>query len=229
MFTQLLASRPVRQKSTGGLVASIVLHLGVATGVVYLTTQTLPQVVAKDPAVPLVYRPPEPPERVIRVTTEPPTVAPPDVLAVAPSEIAVTLPPLAPLAAPTVDRSFVPGATISTVTTPIATRVSSPVPTGVFRAEQVEVPVSLLRDSPKPGYPAMLVSTGIEGTARFRFVVDATGRVEMATVEQIAASHSAFAMAVRATLPRMRFTPARVDGNAVRQLVELPFEFRSKR
>jgi TonB family protein len=70
---------------------------------------------------------------------------------------------------------------------------------------------------------------GIDGSARFRFIVDSLGRVEMPSVEQVQATHDAFAFAVRNTLARMRFTPALVQGKPVRQLVELPFVFRVER
>jgi protein TonB len=228
MFTQLLASRPVRQKSTGGLMASIALHLGLATGIVYATTQVVP-VITKDPAVPLAYAPPEPPEHLVPVTTAPPTDVPTDVLTVAPVDVPISLPPLTPTTIPAVDRAVTVGASTVPILGAVPTHVSTPVPTGIYREEQVEVPVALLRNSPKPAYPSSLASTGIAGSARFRFVVGADGRVEMATVEQVDASHGAFAMAVRSTLARLRFSPALVDGRAVRQLVELPFEFRTNR
>jgi hypothetical protein len=60
-------------------------------------------------------------------------------------------------------------------------------------------------------------------------VVDTLGRVELLTVRELQSTHQAFALAVRSTLPRMRFTPARVDGRAVRQLVEFPIVFRIER
>jgi protein TonB len=34
-----------------------------------------------------------------------------------------------------------------------------------------------------------------------------------------------FTQAVRAALPRMRFFPAQVGGKAVKQLVQMPFQF----
>jgi protein TonB len=100
-------------------------------------------------------------------------------------------------------------------------------PAGVpYSADQVEFPASIADHSPVPRFPSALRGVGIEGFARFRFVVDTAGRVELGSIEAISASHEAFAYAVRTTLPRMRFRPGRVDGRAVRQRVELPFAFR---
>jgi TonB family protein len=227
MFTQLLASQPVRQKSTGGLVVSIVMHLLLATGVVYATTKTV-QVIQKDQPTDLVYQPPEPPELVTKI--EIPPTAPSEVPSVTTVvEIPVSLPPLPEPGTLTPTTMVRPLGVVATWLAPAAPKTPTTLASSVFRENEVEVPVSLAGGSPTPRYPASLASTGIDGAARFRFVVDTAGRVELGTVERIASSHSAFAQSVLSTLPRMRFTPARVDGRPVRQLVELPFEFRTKR
>jgi TonB family protein len=112
---------------------------------------------------------------------------------------------------------------------PVVAAPAAPGAGQVFLAAQVEVPVSVAKGSPTPRYPAVLASTGIVGEVRVRFVVDTAGRVEMATVEEVRSAHAAFSQAVWSTLPRMRFTPATAGGTRVRQLVELPFLFRSTR
>jgi TonB family protein len=229
MFTQLLASQPVRQKSTGGLAASMVLHLGLATALAYATTKTI-EVATKPQETRLYYLNPEPPPAQPADPT-PPVEAPSDVGIVTPTVAPPTLPPISRAMNTVPDRLF-PGNTGEGMI-PILNTVPRGLPSGivseVFREDQVEIPVALAYGSAKPGYPASLSSTGIEGAARFRFVVDTVGRVEMTTIEMVSSSHAAFAQSVRITLPRMRFTPARVDGKPVRQLVELPFEFRTKK
>jgi hypothetical protein len=69
----------------------------------------------------------------------------------------------------------------------------------------------------------------VEGTARFQFVVDTLGRVELPSVRELERTRGAFGLAVRSALPRMRFTPALVGGRPVRQLVEFPIVFRIQR
>ena len=100
---------------------------------------------------------------------------------------------------------------------------------GVLFADQVDIPVVLDTRSPLPRFPQMLESAGVEGMARLSFVVDTLGRVEPGTALVLESTHPAFAIAVQATLPRMRFAPARVGGRAVRQLVEFPVQFHLNR
>ena len=78
---------------------------------------------------------------------------------------------------------------------------------------------------PRPQYPEGLRRFALAGTVRALFVVDTLGRVEPESVRLLTVSHPLFGAAVRATLPRMRFEPARVGGRAVRQLVEFPVVF----
>jgi TonB family protein len=232
MFTQLLASRPVRQRSTAGLVGSIALHTAIAAGVVYATMRVAPVAAAvvtqRVTYVPQTEPEPQPPAPAPSVPTTPvvsdwtgpvinvPTIAP------------TTLPPITTGSLP-VPSDFAPGTRFIPGGTPSTGGITAPPAGTAYVADQVDVVVAIAKGSPMPSYPSALRSTGIDGSARFRFVVDSTGRVEVNTVEQVLASHEAFGFAVRATLSRMRFTPAQVNGKTVRQLVELPFVFRVDR
>jgi len=57
------------------------------------------------------------------------------------------------------------------------------------------------------------------------FVVDTTGRADVASFKVIRTTHELFATAVKNALPRMRFIPAEVGDRKVRQLVQQPFSF----
>jgi len=74
-------------------------------------------------------------------------------------------------------------------------------------------------------YPPLLRLAGITGRAVLEFVVDVQGRVETGTIKVIESSHPGFATSARAAAPAMRFSPARVNGRAVRVLVRVPFDF----
>jgi len=50
--------------------------------------------------------------------------------------------------------------------------------------------------------------------------------VEPGSIKVLESTNSAFAAAVREVLPRHRFSPAKIGGNAVRQIVQQPFIFR---
>lgn len=96
---------------------------------------------------------------------------------------------------------------------------------GVWSGPAVEREVVPDPRNPAPSYPALLRARGVEGEAVLRFVVDTTGRVEPGSAVVLSADDPAFGAAVLRVLPRLRFTPARVGGRAVRQLVQQAFRF----
>ena len=87
------------------------------------------------------------------------------------------------------------------------------------------VPADRLSARP-PEYPRTLRERGIEGMVIAQFVVDREGRMEPNTLRFLRARHVEFVDAVIRVLPGYRFKPARVGRCPVRQLVQLPFEFR---
>lgn len=89
---------------------------------------------------------------------------------------------------------------------------------------QVEIPVRA-EGATAPRYPDILRKAGVEGEVLVQFVVDTMGNVEPATFKTLKATHELFASAVREALPGMTFTPARLKGAKVRQLVQQPFSF----
>ncbi len=98
-----------------------------------------------------------------------------------------------------------------------------------FSSVEVESMAERDPSSAAPVYPRDLMQAGIEGYAAMRFVVDTTGLVDLLTVRVLDATHPAFAAAVRAAMPAMRFTPARLGNQPVRQLAEQLFAFRIER
>jgi periplasmic protein TonB len=94
----------------------------------------------------------------------------------------------------------------------------------IFKESEVESPAEKI-GGPTPEYPESLRSSGIEGEVMVQFVVNASGRYEPGTLRVIQSSNPAFTAAVKAALPEMRCSAARVGGRRVQQLVQLPFEF----
>ena len=80
-------------------------------------------------------------------------------------------------------------------------------------------------DSPKPKYPSVLESSGIAGEVQAQFVVKSDGRADMDTFKVLKSTHDLFTQAVQASLPDMKFHPAEVGGLAVKQYVQMPFQF----
>jgi len=227
MLNQLLASRPPTRRSPGGFAASIVLHGVVIVGAIIATASTPAASRTPDPVLIPVFIPvpqPVPPRQSTLAPRVGPVIAMPNVINV-PTIVPDGLPPIIPLRAlintkdPTEFRIGVPTTAGTPGITPLA-------PDAAYAVNQVEVAVVLDPRSPLPRFPQLLKDSGVEGVARLQFVVDTLGRVELESVRVVDATHPLFAAAVQATLPRMRFSPARVGNHRVRQLVEFPIEFR---
>jgi protein TonB len=138
--------------------------------------------------------------------------------------------------APAAASVRVPVASQSVGVTPTASRGAAParnvalhsvVPTdasGAFEQYQVDRPAAVVLEAPIM-YPPTLRDRFRDGDVVARFVVDTTGRVEPQTVTIVRSSHPLFTAAVRAALPRSRYSPAELNGRRVRQVVLLPVRF----
>jgi len=100
------------------------------------------------------------------------------------------------------------------------------VPAGATYFEfQVEQPVTAAGGTISPQYPDLLRKAGIEGEVLVQFVVRPDGRADVATLKILKQSHELFGAAVKNALPTARFNPALVGGEAVSQLVQMPYTF----
>jgi TonB family protein len=92
----------------------------------------------------------------------------------------------------------------------------------------LDVDSGAVRDprSAAPTYPSDMEAKGIEGVVRVRFVVDSTGLIDLSTIKVLEATNESFARAVKTALPDMRFRPALMGPQAVRQLSEQDFAFK---
>lgn len=97
----------------------------------------------------------------------------------------------------------------------------------VYFEFEVEKPAIAKPGNRGPAYPPLLRENGIDGDVLTQFVVDETGRPEMRTFKILRASHEDFVKAIRDVVPRMRFHPGELAGCPVRQVVQLPFSFRT--
>ena len=80
--------------------------------------------------------------------------------------------------------------------------------------------------SAAPEYPLNLLRQEIQGNAFVIYVVDTTGVADSTSLQVVKATHTDFVEAVRKALPRMRFRPAILGGQKVRQLVQQNFAFK---
>jgi periplasmic protein TonB len=100
---------------------------------------------------------------------------------------------------------------------------AAPTDSHVYTAAGVEEGPALL--SPPPVYPEMLRRAGIQGRVLLQAIVDTAGRLEPNSVKILKSSSPGFDLPTRRWALEARFRPARLQGRAVRILVNLPFDF----
>jgi TonB family protein len=96
----------------------------------------------------------------------------------------------------------------------------------VFTQLEVDSTVSRYPGSAAPAYPVEMLKQNIQGSVVTQYVVDTTGFADTTSLKIMSTTHEQFADAVRAALPYMRFSPAKVGTRKVRQLVEQEFSFK---
>jgi len=228
MFNNLVESKPKKSKSRGGTIFSFIAHYGLILFVIYTSAQAAQkddgpkqekvdfvevkkeEVVKKDEPPPpeLVAAPPPP--KGFQVLT-------------APVEIPNVLPDIDLTRRVTNEADFTGKGAAGGFSTGAE---KAPVrEDNTYFEFQVEKPVMQAPGSPTPAYPDILRQAGVEGEALVSFVVDTTGRADVASFKVIRTTHELFATAVKNALPRMRFIPAEVGDRKVRQLVQQPFSF----
>ena len=230
MFNQLLESKAKRQGLAGGTVFSIILHTFLIAGAVYATATAGVKEEKKAEKIQFVEMKKEPPKEVVKEAPPPEkvVVAPPpkgfQVLR-APVKIDIKIPEIDLSKAVTNESDFsgkgVKGGVGSGVvggTGPVSTDQT-------YFEFQVERPASMLDDSPKPKYPAVLESSGIAGEVQAQFVVSSNGKADMSSFKVLKSTNELFTLAVKNVLPRMRFSPAQIGGKPVNQLVQQSFQF----
>ena len=226
MFSTLVESDARRGRRPGGTILSFIAHYDLILGAIYASAEAKTVVeTTRQEKVQFIA------EVAVKKTEPPPPeldVAPPP-----PRRNAVLIAPVViPTELPEIDLSQRPTDPGEFITKGPSRADSSGVPhsTGIteniaYAPFQVEKPVMQAPNSATPGYPDVLRRAGVEGEALVSFVVDTTGRVEPGSFKVIRATHELFAAAVRSALPRMRFFPAEIGDQKVRQLVQQPYSF----
>jgi protein TonB len=237
MFNNLIETNAKRQRSAGGTFVSFVLHAGLI-GLAVVATANAGQEAEKpkEEKVEFVETPkeePPPPEPEPEVAPPPP----PDVVAAPPPPKGfqqlpppVTIPDIIPkidLSRKAVDEADFSGKGVAGGTSKGvegAPPIVAPDAGQTYFEFQVEKPVAPLNNV-SPNYPGMLQSQGVSGQVIAQFVVGTDGRADVSTFKVIETSHELFSAAVKNALPRMRFQPAEVGGQKVKQLVQQAFAF----
>src|SRR5215217_1983451 len=233
MFNNLIESKPKKQRTTAGLIISIVLHTVGISAAVYGTLQAKEQLEKpKQEKVEFVEmkkkdEPPPPKEE--------PKPMPKDIVAAPPPPKGfqvLTAPVKVPDVLPDIDlnkkvtdEADFTGKGVAGGTSKGVVGGTAPVGDQPYFEFQVEKQVQQIPGTGNLRYPDMLRSANVEGEVLAQFVVDTTGRFEAGTFKVLKSSHELFTAAVKSALPNMKFYPAEVGGRKVKQLVQQPFTF----
>ncbi|MBA2687420.1 MAG: TonB family protein [Gemmatimonadaceae bacterium] len=95
----------------------------------------------------------------------------------------------------------------------------------VYTADKVDSQARLADSTFGVVYPPGLYAERVNGSVIVEFVVDAEGKVEEGTLGIVASSNPLFSEAVVRAVEGALFTPARLKGVSVRQLILQPFSF----
>ena len=233
MLQTLLESRSHRQSNSFGAAASTAVHLILITAAAYGTIAHANASEAEDPApVILKWHQDRQPSGAKVAPVRPSHTSTRTVQLVKTPSISVDISPhipdvSIPLGAVSHDDFQVASGSAND-NAPSPRGLASGNDNAAFDSYEVDVPVTALGGR-APAYPAAMRSAGIEGEVKGEFVVDKRGRPDVKSLRIISSTNDQFSNAVRDALPGMRFTPARLRGEAVAQLVQQLFVFRLSR
>ncbi len=92
-------------------------------------------------------------------------------------------------------------------------------------SETVVDEVPMLLAAPVPEYPSLLRQAGISGRVMLQAVVGTTGRAEPGSIKVVRSPSPGFDRPSRQWILKALFRPARLQGRAVRVLVNLPLDY----
>ncbi|HEX7978650.1 MAG TPA: energy transducer TonB [Gemmatimonadaceae bacterium] len=230
MLNVLLESKAQHTHRVGGTLASALVHGAIITTAVLLTVQQ-PHVLNKPEPPQIIHvfpTPPEPPApQVERPAASRETLAPSPVLSMpipVIDKVPTTIQPVDQNLAPIQPVTLPSGPALPTGGPAAGPAGSGGSGTEAIDAQFVEKPPRVLR-SENPRFPDALRARGLGGRIVVQFVVDTLGRAEMNDFKVVDATDALLADAVRAVLPRFRFTAGEAGGRKVRTMVALPFDF----
>jgi hypothetical protein len=216
-------TKPALFLLTGSACFSLAVHMGLISLAVFRTRP--PAELPSDGLANRVYYIP-PPDRVRPTAAHGETIR---FVALAPAGIGVGLGNAVQNASkpPVVEQSAAPGndavrdsVELAAVPTPALGKDSA------FTVLEVDSAVVRAENSAAPAYPLALLQKGITGSVQARYVVDTTGFADTTSFEVMRSTHPEFVASVKAALPYMRFSPAKIGTHRVRQLVEQEFTFK---
>lgn len=232
MFNNLIESKPKKQRTTGGIITSVIAHAVLITLAVEGTLQAKERLekpkAEKVEFVDVKKKEPPPPKEEPKPIPKDVVVAPPPPkgfqVLIAPIKVPDVLPDI-DLSKKVTDEADFSGKGVQGGSAKGVVGGTAPVSDQPYFEFQVEKQVQQIPGTGNLRYPDMLRSANVEGEVLAQFVVDADGRYEAGTFKVLKSSHELFTQAVKNALPNMRFYAAEVGGKKVKQLVQQPFTF----
>lgn len=232
MFENLLESGAKKQNTLGQTAVSLVIHVVLIYGAIEATKSAaqVVQGIIQDTTMMFLTPPPPPPP-------PPPDMPPPEAVVMTnpppqgfqtvmpPTEIPTTIPPVN-LAERFDARDFSGKGVEGGIATGIVGGTGDvPTVTGeTFLDSQVDDPVQQV-NMPRPRYPPVLQQAGVSGRVELEYVVDTTGHAEPRTIRILNSTNAQFEAPAREAITKAVFKPARIRGQAVRQLVRQAIAF----
>jgi protein TonB len=212
MFNNLIESKPKKQRTTGGLVFSGIIHALLGAGAVYGTLEAKEQLEKpKAEKVEFVE---------MKKKEEPP---PPKEVPPPPKDVVMAPPPpkgFQVLTAPVKVPDVLPDIDLSKKVTDEADFSGKGVAGGVAKGV-VGGTAPVNTDQPFFEFQVEKQVQQIPGSGNLRY----PDKYESGSFKVLKSSHDLFTAAVKNALPTMRFYPAEVGGRKVKQLVQQPFTF----
>lgn len=238
MFNTLLESKAKRQKSTGGTVASVFIHVALIMLIVTLTARA-GEIVEERRQEDVKFMEVEQPKEAPPEPEQPKAPPPPDVAAAppppkgfqtlqAPIDIPTVIPDIDLTRQVTREEDFSGRGRAGGIAAGVEGG-TGPVTDQPYFDFQVEKPAMAVPGGSSPRYPDLLRNANVEGRVIAEFVVDTNGRADMSQFRVIESSHDLFTNSVRQHLPSMRFMAAETGGRKVRMWVQMPFNFQLQR
>lgn len=234
----LVASRPVRVASRSSMSSSILTHFGMGALVIVATLSQPARSSGMASDTTLIFLPPvavaPPVPRPVSAPVRPPSENPPPKgfqTVAAPVVVSTEIPPVdleeQPLDPADFTGTGVEGGRADGVVGGTGDADSAGSLNGIYDAATGDSRYTAARivRQVAPDYPPVLRRARVEGSVTIRFIVDTLGRVEPGSVEVLESSLTDFNQpAIRAMLAT-RFSPARFDRRAVRQVTNQRISF----
>lgn len=99
----------------------------------------------------------------------------------------------------------------------------------IFTIDQVDTPASIIAGTAMPEYPDSLRRQGVDGRVVIELVVNVDGSLDTGSVNLVSSTNQLFTDAVQQALATAKFRVATLRSRPVRQVLQVPFVFKTEK